>query len=288
MYPNIPTEIWLYILETDIDSTINLLFTNKYFFDLFEFVKCNFNVLQEIIKRGYVHILKHVDELENLSPLVFIETMNVHDKLKLACNYDQLSIVEYLVENNNNNIKTINNDVIITASFYGRTNIVEYFIKKNIDNKSIFEALTNACDNGHLETMIVLINNGADIKANDSFIIKQAISKGHLNIVKYLVENYVSIDFKDDTYIINSAQKGYCKMVEYLVYHGADYRTIDDLPIRCALIGGHLDIVKYLQSLGADIEADNESSIDYVFKHGPKESKEYLERYFYWNSLING
>ncbi|AAV51051.1 putative ankyrin repeat protein [Acanthamoeba castellanii mimivirus] len=287
MYLNIPTEIWLCILKMDIDSTINLLFTNKYFFDLFEFAKHNFNVLHEVIKRGYVHILKYVDELENLGPLVFIETMNVHDKLKLACNHDQLPIVKYLVETNSN-IETINDDVIITASFYGRTNIVEYFIKKDIDNKTIFEALKNACDNGHLETMILLINNGVDIKAKDNFIIKQAISKGHLNIVKYLVENGATIDIEDDTYIINSAQKGYYKMVEYLVYRGADYRTVDDLPIRCALMGGHLDVVKYLQSLGADIEADNESTIDYVFKHGPNESKEYLERYFYWNSLING
>ncbi|AKI80526.1 putative ankyrin repeat protein [Acanthamoeba polyphaga mimivirus] len=271
----------------DIDSTINLLFTNKYFFDLFEFVKCNFNVLHEVIKRGYVHTLKYIDELENHNSLVFIEETSVHNKLKLACDHDQLPIVKYLVEKNNN-VKNINGDIVIIASFYGRINIVEYFIKKDIDNKTIFEALTNACDNGHLETMILLINNGADVKAKDNFIIKQAMSKGHLNIVKYLVENDVLIDFKDDTYIINSAQKGYYEMVKYLVFHGADYRTVDDLPIRCALMCGHLDIVKYLQNLGADIEADNEYTIDYVFKHGPKESKEYLERYFYWNSLING
>jgi ankyrin repeat protein len=50
--------------------------------------------------------------------------------------------------------------------------------------------------NGHIDVVKYLIDQGADIHANNEWILYYGISRGHLDIVKFLVEKGVKYSFK--------------------------------------------------------------------------------------------
>ena len=83
-----------------------------------------------------------------------------------------------------------------------------------------------ASGNGHLETVKYLVSLGADIKAEDNYIVRLASGSGHLETIKYLVSL------------------------------GADIKAQNNYAVQLASEYGHLETVKYLVSLGADVKAE--------------------------------
>ena len=70
-----------------------------------------------------------------------------------------------------------------------------------------------------LEVIKELVEEGANIHADNDFVLRWVAKKGHLDIVKYLVEN------------------------------GADIHVKNNYALRWAIENGHIDVVKYLKSL---------------------------------------
>ena len=87
-------------------------------------------------------------------------------------------------------------------------------------------ALTKAIEKGNLEIVKYLVENGADIKDNDSNTALTVASRnGNLEVVKYLVENGADINDKDnygDTALMVASWNGNLEVVKYLVENGAD------------------------------------------------------------------
>jgi ankyrin repeat protein len=71
------------------------------------------------------------------------------------------------------------------------------------------------------------------------------VENGHLDVVKYLIEQGADIHAKNNEALRNSAEKGDLDIVKYLVEHGAAVHSIEDYALRYSAVKGHLEIVKY-------------------------------------------
>ena len=76
------------------------------------------------------------------------------------------------------------------------------------------EKLIDASNNGHTETVKVLLEHGADVHADDDWALRWASYNGHTETVKVLLE------------------------------HGADVHARDDYSLRLASDNGHTETVK--------------------------------------------
>lgn len=96
---------------------------------------------------------------------------------------------------------------------------------------------------------ITMIENGANIHADEDDALGWAAYKGHLDIVKYLLKNGLDIHAKDDVALKSASEGGRIKVVKYLVNKGADIHANDDLAIRTALDYNQFHIVEYLKRI---------------------------------------
>jgi len=101
----------------------------------------------------------------------------------------------------------------------------------------------------HLEVVKFLVENGANIHANNDLALCWAAENGYLEIVKYLVENGANIHANNDCALRWAAYKGHLEVVKYLIENGADIHADNDSALYCIAWNGHLEVVKYLKSL---------------------------------------
>jgi ankyrin repeat protein len=131
-------------------------------------------------------------------------------------------------------------------------------------------SLEMACQEGHLEVVQILVDNGANV--NDrGFLgftpIRVAARNGHLEIVKYLAEKGAEIDARADdkaTPLEHAAAKGHYEIVEYLLGKGANLNNKDkdgDFPLGEAAKYGHEEIAKLLLKKGADAGLTNKEGL---------------------------
>ena len=81
----------------------------------------------------------------------------------------------------------------------------------------IQDQLCSASENGHLDTVKYLIENGADVTAQDNEAVMWASYKNHLDVIEYLVKNGADVTAQDNCAIRVASYKGHLKMVKYLV-----------------------------------------------------------------------
>ena len=119
----------------------------------------------------------------------------------------------------------------------------------------------HATQEGHLEVVEYIVNEGAGIEIDDKdgvTALHRASLMGHLDIVKYLVRKGAKLDKcdkTDRTPLYWASQEGHLEVVEYIVNKGAGIEIGNKdgvTALHIASLNGHLDIVKYLVSKGAD------------------------------------
>ena len=110
-------------------------------------------------------------------------------------------------------------------------------------------ALRLYAENGQIEVVKYLIEQGADIHTYNDYALRYASKYGYLDVVKYLVENGANIHADDDFALRWSAEKGHLEVLKYLIEQGADIHALDDSALRWSAANGHLEVVKYLKSL---------------------------------------
>lgn len=168
-------------------------------------------------------------------------------EIHLTCEYGHLEIVKLLLEKNPDLINEVDihrNSPLIIAASRGHHHIVSYLLSKNADvtittfNQDSygdgFNALTWACDGGHLEVVKILISfNQLHIAADvlGSQPIHIACREGHLAITQFLLE----------------------KCPESVDAPNATHQT----PLHLASCNARLAIVKYLLLKGASPFAMN-------------------------------
>ena len=141
------------------------------------------------------------------------------------------------------------------------------------------EALIVAAKNGDLQTVVSVIDMGADIHFNNDDALDSASSSGHLHIVQYLLGRGANIHTDSMDYhncaLSSAAEYGHLHVVKYFVNIISKYIKIGIIPknhfhphidndfiidydyyefaIRGACKNGHLNIVKFLIDQGGHV-----------------------------------
>ena len=117
---------------------------------------------------------------------------------------------------------------------------------------TIEDQLIEASIDGDLDKVKYLVENGADVHADNDYALCLSAENGHFDIVKYLVENGTDIHAKNDHALCWSAKNGHLEVVRLLLENGADIHAHDDFALRLSAQKGHLEVVKYLIENRAD------------------------------------
>lgn len=128
-------------------------------------------------------------------------------------------------------------------------------------------ALHFAAQNGDTAIVRFLIENGADVKAQDMVFSRTALhfaaENGNLETVKYLAEHDAEINDKDDfgaTALHYAAKSNNLDVVKYLVSKKMDYTAKDVRgwsAMHYAADGGSIEVIKYLLAKGLNINELN-------------------------------
>jgi ankyrin repeat protein len=94
-------------------------------------------------------------------------------------------------------------------------------------------AVMKASESGHLETVLFLLENGANVNDVDGTAVKQsslilASQQGHLDVVRTLLNAGADIHYRNDfgeTALITAAQEGNVHVLELLIQWGGDVKA---------------------------------------------------------------
>ena len=126
---------------------------------------------------------------------------------------------------------------------------INKYRKKTMDSKS---KVIEAVKNNDLENIKRLVEQGANLHADDEEALQWAAEKGHLEVVKYLLERGANLRACVGWALRWAARNGHLKVVEYLLEKGANLHAENDHALRLAAGKGHLEVVKYLLEQGAE------------------------------------
>ena len=167
----------------------------------------------------------------------------------------------------------------------------KWLAEKGVDIYTSDAAIIWASGKGYLKIVKFLIENGANIHAQNNFAVIVASARGHLEVVKMLIECRADIhagndltiyqsppydkyfELRDltnmssiDTIKNNDAVKfasccGHLEVVKILIQYGANIHVDDDYAIQLALYNEHIEVVKLLIECRANVHANNDHVI---------------------------
>jgi cytohesin len=128
---------------------------------------------------------------------------------------------------------------------------------------SLDTPLIEAARRGHLDTVKVLVEGGADVNLQgEAFYgpLHCAAYSGHLETVKYLLEHGASVGLFEghDRPLNSAAQAGHVHIAKVLLAHKADINAqgVDGgTPLENAVSYGQVEMVKFLLANGAQVNA---------------------------------
>ena len=159
------------------------------------------------------------------------------------------------------NPKFSNLQRFLSLFLLGDSNLINYLPNENylsyiymLHNKNIPKNILNymmieMAKEGNVKGVILFMNKGVDIHAQNDYALRWASGNGHLEVVKYLVGEGADIHDLDDLALRWASEEGHLDVVKFLVERGADIHTEDDEALRWASEEGHLEVVNYLKSL---------------------------------------
>ena len=106
-----------------------------------------------------------------------------------------------------------------------------------------------------------LLEEGADVHAQNDRALRWSSKNGHLEIVKLLIRHGAYIHAADDWAFIWASTRGHLEIVKLLIKHGADIHVHSNYALRRASENGQLETVKFLVERGADIHAENNHAL---------------------------
>lgn len=172
-----------------------------------------------------------LQEIEYLCENGDIDVKTIDDALLLAANHNHLDCVKYLQErcSTSHAITSAFNCAIIK----NHSSVIDYLFRfVTVGPYLIHRGLYNAVFEGHLSAVKQLIEYDLD---DISFLFSEA-----LNIIQQMNQSTL------DQALIYAAAKGHLDTVEYLINQGANIHYHDDKSIRQAANNGHLNIVKHI------------------------------------------
>ncbi|XP_064600796.1 poly [ADP-ribose] polymerase tankyrase-like [Liolophura sinensis] len=174
--------------------------------------------------------------------------------LHMACEAGRNKNVEVLL-GSNPDLKSAQGEII--EQRYGKGGIHRM-------NKSSYQPIHLAVENGHLQVVKVLLKHGANINAQISIgkfrltPLMLATDQGHYELVRYLVDNGAVVKQRDRlgrTALIHAVMNGHTHIASYLLNLGANPNTADssnNTAIHYAAAYGWPHLTQLLLEAGAD------------------------------------
>ena len=107
----------------------------------------------------------------------------------------------------------------------GDTDWAHFLIDRGVRKDQLFEGLLRACHLGHLETVRMLVHQGADVR------------------------------YERDGALMAAAGQGHAAVVAFLLAHGADPRASNDQALASVVLYGHEDVEMVLRAAGSSLPA---------------------------------
>ncbi|TPX30758.1 hypothetical protein SmJEL517_g05739 [Synchytrium microbalum] len=191
-----------------------------------------------------------------------------------------IKAVEYLISMNAdvNIVAADGRDALFVAAQNGHFNVLQALSSGSdtqIDKTAIGPPsglagqtpLWAAASNGYLENVKYLVDEGADVNAQQASgqsVLFAAVNNGSLDIISYLVEKGSLINVGNDegvTPLLRAAANGRLDIVKYLSSKGGDVHKADNYPnnamFAAAGVTGYLPLVQYLVNQGVAINVVN-------------------------------
>ena len=298
----------------------------------FEFINILSNLGVNIYSNNNIIRLKSIyKDIVNIKFLIK-NNVNIHinneEILRFASLCGNLKIVKYLVENGAN--INANDDEALRNTFYNESKIMmlercvnicfnnnyddsNYYYDYNNDNKYTHfknELFLNKLGRSKIKIRKYLIENGANINANNGEILIRSINNSHfikylikknvnihanndeairyvsrcnnyncLKIIKLLLKNGANINANNDEVIMNlfnSYNSIKLKEINFLVKNGANINVNNDIIIRYASKHSDLKTIKCLIKNGANIHANNDEAFKIAVKNNNLNVVQYL------------
>ncbi len=216
-----------------------------------------------------------------------------HSMLSSACRRGNIEIVKYLLEHKPRGKKldkdnciikdTLQSAIVKTHSYIDKKkNINEILCIKNnyikilellIDhgasvndvysdvdiiylNEYDTTLLEIACENDQFEIASLLLENGANVNANNGSALYQSCFHASVDMVKWLLDH--GADVNDCLALDRACMNGDSEMVELLLEHGADVNAHDNVALQSACYFGNMKIVNLLLEKNANIHRNND------------------------------
>ena len=133
------------------------------------------------------------------------------------CDYNNLAVVKYFVEEHN----------MIPCLFRCNFEILKYlFTVINISQHTLNSLLVFASENGNLDIVMFLVSKGADVNMCEGTCLRMAAEFGHLKVVQYLASKGVNIQARDNSAVCNASWNRHFEIVRFLISKGADRTMI--------------------------------------------------------------
>lgn len=217
--------------------------------------------LRDAVRGGFFAVLNN---------LVQNNTYDQHEigqALVCAASEGKIEMVKYFIENNIVFCQNAINEAFHKAVSFDHIDIARYLINQhhNIDIHWCNDYALRYCNN--VTMLKFLLQNDANIGADNNYLLRQKIMDGDFEMVKCLVEHGADIHVDDNFPIKYSARHGDLNTVKLLVRYGADIHAENDYALRWSSFWGFTKVVKFLVKKGANIHADN----DVVIKNAATE-----------------
>jgi ankyrin repeat protein len=119
-------------------------------------------------------------------------------------------------------------------------------MKSTANQKILDSALEHESQNGHTETVKLLLDAGADVHADCDWALVWASYNGHTETVKALLEAGADVHARNDCALIWASGNGQTEVVKILLAAGSDVHAENDEALRLASQNGHAKTVEVL------------------------------------------
>ena len=92
--------------------------------------------------------------------------------------------------------------------------------KMKLTKRELDSGLKWASYNGHIGVVKTLLENGADVHANNNYALKWASRNGHVEVVKTLLENGANVRANNNYALRWASENGHVEVVNLLKQYG--------------------------------------------------------------------
>ena len=111
------------------------------------------------------------------------------------------------------------NELIESARDGKLAAVQDYVAKVNVKGQYGWTALMIVAFDGHLDVVKCLVEHGADVNAQGSYALREAVKSGNLDIVQYLVKHGADVnatDINGKTALTYATEENHLEIAEYL------------------------------------------------------------------------